>query len=122
MTYPNDPNQAPYGVPGHGQPPYGAYAGGPPPGPEPDNNLVWAILSTVLCCLPTGIVAIVKSTSVSKLWAAGDFAGAQKAADEARKWAIWGAVAAVVLWILIVLIYVVFFVILVSAAATGSTY
>ncbi len=90
MSYPYDPNQPPnYGQGGYGQP-YGAYVGGPPPGPEPDNNLVWAILTTVLCCLPLGIVAIVKSTSVSKLWAAGDFAGAQKAADDAKKWAMWG--------------------------------
>ena len=52
MSYPHDPNQPPnYGAaPGYGQQPYGAYA----PGPEPDNNLVWAILTTVLCCLPEG--------------------------------------------------------------------
>ena len=85
MSYPNDPNQPPnYGAGGYGQQPYGGFPGGTPAGPEPDNNLVWAILSTVLCCLPLGIVSIVKSTSVSKLWAAGDYAGAQKAADEAR--------------------------------------
>ena len=33
-----------------------------PMGPPPDNNLVWAILCTVLCCLPLGIVSIIKST------------------------------------------------------------
>ncbi|ATD69575.1 MULTISPECIES: CD225/dispanin family protein [Gordonia] len=122
MSYPYDPNQPPnYGQGGYGQP-YGAYVGGPPPGPEPDNNLVWAILTTVLCCLPLGIVAIVKSTSVSKLWAAGDFAGAQKAADDAKKWAMWGAIAGVVGSILIVVAYVLFFVVLFGTAATTSTY
>jgi hypothetical protein len=30
----------------------------------PDTNLVWAILCTVLCCLPLGIVSIIKATSV----------------------------------------------------------
>ena len=51
-------------------------AGGlPPAGAPPNNNLVLGILVTIFCCLPFGIVSIVKSTSVSKLWATGDFAG-----------------------------------------------
>ena len=61
-------------------------------GPPPENNLVWAILSTVLCCLPLGIVAIIKSTKVNELWLRGDYAGAQKAADDAKKYSIIGAV------------------------------
>jgi hypothetical protein len=58
--------------------------------------LVWAIVVTVLCCLPLGIVSIVKSTQVSGLWAQGRYADAQKAADDAKKFAIWGAIAGVV--------------------------
>ncbi|WP_439031711.1 CD225/dispanin family protein [Gordonia terrae] len=119
MSYPYDPNQPPnYGAGGYGQQPYGMN----PAGPEPDNNLVWAILATVLCCLPLGIVSIVKSTSVSKLWAAGDYAGAQKAADEAKKWALWSAISSVVIWVLIIIVYVIFFVILLGASASTSTY
>ena len=45
----------------------------------PDSNLVWAILCTVLCCLPLGIVAIVKATSVEKLWSQGRHYEAQRA-------------------------------------------
>ncbi|HBR53876.1 MAG TPA: hypothetical protein DEA82_06695 [Flavobacteriaceae bacterium] len=63
-----------------------------PAGSPPDNNLVWAIICTVLCCLPLGIVSIIKSTKVKTLWLQGDHAGAQKAADDAKKWAIWGMV------------------------------
>ena len=32
--------------------------------PKPDNWLVWAILSTILCCLPLGIVSIIYATKV----------------------------------------------------------
>jgi len=78
-----------------------------PIGNPPDNNLVWAILCTVLCCLPLGIVSIIKATKVSELWARGDAAGAQKAADDAKKWAIWGAVASVIVWGIYVLLMVV---------------
>jgi len=88
-----------------------------PAGSPPDNNLVWAILCTVLCCLPLGVVAIIKSTKVKELWLAGDHVGAQKAADDAKKYSIWGAVAGPVIYIIICVIYFVIF-----AAAVGSGY
>lgn len=56
------------------------------------NNLIWAILSTLFCCLPLGIVSIVYATQVDGLRAAGDIAGARIAADKARFWAILSAV------------------------------
>ena len=60
-------------------PPPGNYPPPPPPGQggygapaaQPSNNLVWGILVTVLCCLPLGIVSIVKATQVSGLWGQG---------------------------------------------------
>ena len=74
-------------------------------GTPPDNNLVWAIICTVACCLPLGIVAIIKSTKVKELWAAGDHAGAEKAAADAKKYSIWGmALAGVGLIIYFILI------------------
>ncbi len=62
----------------------------------PDNNLVWAILCTVLCCLPLGIVAIIKSTSVEKLWREGRCQEAEKAAADAKKYSIIGAIISLV--------------------------
>ncbi|WP_313112565.1 CD225/dispanin family protein [Aequorivita sediminis] len=79
-----------------------------PQGSPPDNNLVWAILCTVLCCLPLGIVSIIKAAKVNELWALGDVAGAHKAASDAKKWAIWGAVISIAFLVL----YVIFIVIL----------
>jgi hypothetical protein len=93
MTYPPPPPPPP------GQPPYGAPQGGYA-APQPDSNLVWGILVTLLCCLPLGIVSIVYSTKVSGLWAQGRYAEAQTAADNAKKWAIWGAVAGVIVLII----------------------
>lgn len=62
----------------------------------PNNNLVWAILSTLFCCLPTGIYAIIKAAEVNSKWNAGDRAGAVASAAEAKKWAMYGAIAGVV--------------------------
>lgn len=71
----------------------------------PENNLIWAILCTVMCCMPLGIVSIVKATSVEKLWYQGQHAEAEKAAADAKKWAMWGAGAAIVFWILYIVLY-----------------
>lgn len=79
-----------------------------PTGTPPDNNLVWAILCTVLCCLPLGIVAIIKSTKVKELWAQGDQEGALKAAADAKKYSIWGAAIGVIF----VVLYIIFVVVL----------
>jgi hypothetical protein len=76
---------------------YGASAG---QGTPPPNYLVWAILSTILCCPPVGIASIVFSTQVNSKWALGDVAGAQAASEKAKKFAIYAAVAGIVLTVL----------------------
>jgi len=96
-----------YPPPGGPPPGYGYGYGYPPPnyGPPPDNNMVWAILSTVLCCLPLGVVAIVKANQVHTLWFQGFHAEAQKAASEARKWAMWSAISTGIFLLLYVIIF-----------------
>ena len=54
--------------------------------PKPDNCLVWAILSTLCCCLPFGIVAIVYAAQVDGKYAAGDYQGAVDSASKAKTW------------------------------------
>jgi hypothetical protein len=82
------------------QPPPG-YPPQQPAGQAPNNYLVWSILVTLFCCLPFGIVAIIKSTQVSGLWQSGQYAEAQAAADAAKKWVIWSVVG----WVATVIIY-----------------
>ncbi|HEV7977286.1 MAG TPA: CD225/dispanin family protein [Amycolatopsis sp.] len=89
-------------------------------GPPPDNNLVWAILSTVMCCLPLGIVAIVKANQVQTLWFQGRQAEAQKAADDAKKWSIWSAIAVGII-ILLYIAFILIMIFVVGANAGGFT-
>jgi hypothetical protein len=84
----------------------------------PDNYLVWAILSTVLCCLPLGIVSIVFATQVSAKWAMGDRAGALDSARKAKQFAMWSAIAQVAVVVLVVLFYVGLFGLIFGIAAT----
>lgn len=78
------------------QPPQPGYPPPVPPGQAPNNYLVWSILVTLFCCLPLGIVAIVKSSQVNGLWAQGQYAEAQNAANSAKTWAIWSMVIGLV--------------------------
>lgn len=71
---------------------------------KPNNNLVWAILTTLFCCLPFGIVSIVYASKVDGLYTAGDYQGAQQAADSAKKWAL----AAAIVGGIVIIIYVVY--------------
>ena len=69
--------------------------------------LVHAILCTLFCCMPFGIVAIVYAAQTSSKSQAGDMAGAQYASEKARLWCwisfLVGLVPAV-LWLLFVLV------------------
>jgi hypothetical protein len=82
-------------------PQYGAAPqyGGPPthqPGQRLPNYLVHNIIATILCCLPLGVVGIVFASQVNGKLAAGDYAGAKKASDNARLFFIISIVAGVV--------------------------
>ena len=105
-----------------GYPPaYGGVPSAQPPAAQPPNNhLVWAILSTIFCCLPLGIVSIVFAAQVNSKWAAGDFAGAQDSADKARKFAIWSAVLGFLGTLIAVVLSVGFGVALLPALESGS--
>jgi uncharacterized membrane protein YvbJ len=51
-------------------------------------HLVGAILATIFCCVPLGIVAIVYAAQVNGKVAAGDIAGARHNSKMARTWII----------------------------------
>lgn len=97
-----DYNQQGYGQPNYSQANYnqGYYnqnnngQGGQPVNSTP--YVVFAILTTVLCCLPLGIVSIIYASKINSLQSAGDYAGAQQAAKKAKIFAIIGAVAGLV--------------------------
>ncbi|NDU77832.1 CD225/dispanin family protein [Actinomadura sp. DSM 109109] len=56
--------------------------------------------TTILCCLPAGVVSIVFAAQVNSKWAAGDQAGALKASNNAKTWAIVSAVLGVIVGII----------------------
>lgn len=76
--------------------------------PMPDTHMVGAILVTLFCCVPFGVVAIIKASQVSSCYSSGDYAGAIQSSNEAKKWIIWGIVSDIILILLYLLLIFVF--------------
>lgn len=66
----------------------------------PDNYLIWAILATLFCCLPLGVLAILKATKVNNLWLQGKHHEARIASDEALNYIKFSGLIAFFIWIL----------------------
>jgi hypothetical protein len=68
--------------------------------PAIQNYLVPAILITLCCCVPAGIVAIIYAAQVNSKLAAGDVLGAQASARLAKIWSWVGFGGGILLGIL----------------------
>ena len=64
--------------------------------PMPDTYLVWAILSTICCCIPFGAIAIIYSSKVSPAYYRGDYDAALDASSKAQLWVIISFVAGLI--------------------------
>ncbi len=73
--------------------------------PKPPSYLALAIISTVLCCLPAGIVSIVYATKVNDAYMNEDYQGAIKASKNAKTWGMVSVGIALLGWILYVAIF-----------------
>lgn len=102
-----DPPHTPY-------PPYPQYPQYPQPEPEPEpptskpsSYLTMAILSTIFCCMPFGVVSIVYAAKVNSLWNNGDYDEAIEAAHKAKTW-FWLSFSFGLLAFIIYIIYYAF--------------
>ena len=78
-----------------------------PKGPFSENWLVEAILVTLLCCLPFGIVGIIFAAQVNTKQQAGDMEGAEKARNDAAKWTKIGFWVGII-WLVLVFVFYLF--------------
>ncbi|MCR4852087.1 MAG: CD225/dispanin family protein [Prevotella sp.] len=72
---------------------------------KPNNNLILAIFTTLCCCLPLGIYAIIKASKVDNLYNTGQYQAAIAEAAEAKKWSIIGIVIGLIIQIIYFAIY-----------------
>ena len=75
---------------------------------KPNSNMAFAILSTCLCCVPTGVYAIVLASKVDRLYYTGEYEKAEMVAADAKKWSIVGMVISLTFWIVYIIIVIIF--------------
>lgn len=80
---------------------------------KPNNNMALAIITTVLFCLPLGIVGIVKANKVNHLYYKGQYEAAYIVAKDAKNYSIIGIAVGAAFQIIMVVLF--FFLGLLSA-------
>lgn len=65
----------------------------------PPNYLALAIITTILCCLPLGVISIIFSTQVNSKYMSGDYEGALQASKNAKLFWILSAVLGLIIGI-----------------------
>ncbi|MFV0553730.1 MAG: CD225/dispanin family protein [Mangrovibacterium sp.] len=75
----------------------------------PKSYLVEAILVTIFCCLPFGIISIVHASRVESRFYAGNYEGSFRASRKARRWVIISLISLVLTFGLSFIINILFF-------------
>lgn len=73
---------------------------------KPNSNLIWAILTTLFCCLPFGIVAVFKAAQVDSHWYSGRYQDAYKTSKSATRWVLAAALTGLAIIIPCLLYYI----------------
>ncbi len=90
------------------------------PVPAATSYLAPAILVTLFCCLPFGIVAIVYAAQALSLTGAGDGVGALTASRSARTWCWASFLTGLGIWLLVVLVQLLVLAAACIAAVAGA--
>ena len=83
---------------------------------EVPNYLIPAILSTIFCCLPLGVVSIIFATQVNSKVQTGDIAGAMEASRKAKMFMFIAVGLGVLTWVCVGVMWIFVF----GMAAIGS--
>jgi len=87
--------------------------------PAIDNNMTMSIVSIFLFW-PLAIPAIINASKVNPALQAGDFAGAQAAATESKKWSKYALITGICAWAIGILCCVGYFVVIAAAVSTSN--
>ena len=84
------------------------------PSPPPPTNAAIAWISCLCFFWPVGLVAVLKANEANKCIGRGDFEGARRNGEAAKKWAIAAIISGIALSVIITIIYIVHIAVFVS--------
>jgi hypothetical protein len=84
--------------------------------PSVPNYLPQAILTTLFCCLPFGVIAVAYASQVNTHLITGNYQAAQYAADKAKFWSWVSFGVGISFWLL----YILWIVVIFSAALSNA--
>jgi hypothetical protein len=93
------------------------YQGQPP---QVDNNMTMSIVSIFLFW-PLAIPAIMNASKVNPLLQQGDYAGAQAAAAESKKWSKLALIIGLIGWAIGIICCIIYFVVIAASVGTSTT-
>ena len=73
------------------------------------NYLIPAILATIFCCLPVGVVSIIFAAQVSGKISAGDMAGAMDASRKAKMFMFIAVGLGLLVWVTVIVLWILVF-------------
>ncbi|KAL5249999.1 hypothetical protein ACHWQZ_G015918 [Mnemiopsis leidyi] len=88
-------------------------------GPAPQTNAIIAWIACLCFFWPLGLVAVLKSNEADRCIGRGDFEGARRNGEAARKWAIASIITQVVIGIAVGIIYAIYIATVVSNVYDG---
>lgn len=86
---------------------------------KPNNYMALAIFTTVCCCMPLGIVAIIKASKVNSLFYAKQYNAAILAANDAKKWSLIALIFGLAIGLIYLVIYSIYGIALFSALGSN---
>jgi hypothetical protein len=87
--------------------------------PQIDNNMTMSIVSIFLFW-PLAIPAIINASKVNTLLQQGDYAGAQQAASESKRWSKLALIIGLCVWALLLVCCIIYIVAFAGAVATNT--
>jgi hypothetical protein len=103
-----------------GYPPQQYPPQGPPQGQPPINNNMTMSIVSIFLFWPLAIPAIIAASKVNPALQAGDYATAQQAAADSKKWTKYAVITAIVWYAVVILCCIGYFVFIAASVGTST--